>query len=43
MTETKQPVIIDREIYDHLSPLDQLVAEIAAKNGKIIIREKATA
>jgi hypothetical protein len=38
-----QPQIIDREIYEHLDPFLQIVAEKAQKNGKIIIREKATA
>jgi hypothetical protein len=38
-----QPVIIDREIYEHLDPLLQIVAEKAQKNGKLIIKEKATA
>lgn len=42
MQETT-PVIIDREIYEHMDPLLQIVAEKAAKNGKIIIREKAEA
>jgi hypothetical protein len=42
MQET-QPKIIDRETYEHFDPLIQIACNKAAKNGKIIIKEKATA